>query len=177
MEEIETRRPKRKLKKWSEIVAVVLMSLALAFCVIEAKGMMRASGVLWMNIVSGQSMQPNFHTGDFVFVTNLEEIQRYDIVTATTPNETEVIKRVIGMPGDTITYKGRHIYVNGKLSDESFINNPDDNATTTDYLQGELTLGDGEYFLAGDNRENSSDSRIYGAVERSAIHGKVIAKS
>lgn len=164
-------RKKRKLKDWVKSgVLIVLVSSAIIG--------LRATDILTMNTVDGQSMLPNFHSGDLVFMSGIPELRRYDVVTATAKTGTEVIKRIIGLPGETIKYEGRHIYINGELADESFIaegveiSSQSFSANKT----GEITLGQNEYFIAGDNRDNSVDSRTYGGVNRSAIHGRVIAK-
>lgn len=134
---------------------------------------LRVSGVFASEMVIGTSMEPNYHTRDITFSTNLKDVSRYDVIVATSPTGTEVIKRVIGMPGDTITYKNRHVYVNGVLTDETFINSGEEIELN---MSGKIELGENEYFLVGDNRENSSDSRIYGAVSGDTIHGVVILR-
>lgn len=170
----KTRKRRRKLKWWVQSILTTIV-IAATFVV------MKKTGYLMVNKVEGTSMMPNFHTDNIVLTTNLLKIDRYEVVTATTPSGTEVIKRVIGLPGETITYDGKHIYVNGKLTDESFTYDSCDLDEETEefvmsMLKGSITLGDDEYFLAGDNRGNSTDSRAYGAVKGSMIHGRVIAK-
>ena len=134
---------------------------------------LKKTGVLAAESVIGTSMEPNYHTRDIVYSTNIKDIKRYDVVVADSPTGIKVIKRVIGLPGDTITYKNRHVYVNGTLTDESFING---GAEIELNLSGKIELGDDEYFVCGDNRENSSDSRIYGAITRSDIFGIVLVR-
>lgn len=134
---------------------------------------LKKTGVLAAESVIGTSMEPNYHTRDIVYSTNIRDIKRYDVVVADSPTGIKVIKRVIGLPGDTITYKNRHVYVNGTLTDESFING---GAEIELNLSGKIELGDDEYFVCGDNRENSSDSRIYGAITRSDIFGIVLVR-
>lgn len=111
-------------------------------------------------------------------MSGIPELRRYDVVTATAKTGTEVIKRIIGLPGETIRYEGRHIYINGELADESFIAEGVERSSQSFSANktGEITLGQNEYFIAGDNRDNSVDSRTYGGVDKSAIHGRVIAK-
>ncbi len=134
---------------------------------------LQVSNVFSTVITVGTSMQPNYHTNDFAMVSNCLDIDRYDVVTAVSPKGTAVIKRVIGLPGDTITFKNKHIYINGELSDESFIRK---DAEVELFMSGELELGEDEYFIAGDNRNNSSDSRLYGAIKRNDIEAVVLFK-
>lgn len=168
------KKKRRKLKWW-------VQSILTAIVLVVAFSVMKKTGCLMINRVEGSSMLPNFVTDNIVITTNLLKIDRYEVVTATTPTGTEVIKRVIGLPGETVSYDGKHIYVNGELTDESFTYDGSDlDKETEEYvlslLKGSVTLGDDEYFLVGDNRGNSTDSRAYGAVKASMIHGRVIAK-
>lgn len=131
----------------------------------------RGTGVLAPNRVEGVSMEPNYHSGNIVITSNLAKLDRYDVVTAKAPNGVQVIKRIIGMPGDTVDVKSGHIYINGKKSKESFVKDKNYTMETPDtsYL-----LQDGQYFLSGDNRLNSTDSRYYGPVTKKQIHGQII---
>lgn len=154
----------RKIKGWQKTA----ITFAVAF---GAATVIRSSGLLTTNFVEGESMEPNYYTGDLVFTSTLPSIDRYDVVTALAPTGTQVIKRVIGVPGDVIRTEGAHIYVNGKLSDESFISEDTFNDTNDDVV---YEIPEGYYFLAGDNRSHSTDSRVYGPVAESQVHGQVI---
>lgn len=129
-------------------------------------------------IVEGPSMQPNFYTGQFVIVSRLNymlsEPQRSDIIVFHYPGnpEEDYIKRVIGIPGDTIEIRDQQVYVNGVLIDEPYINEPCNRASCPDRVYP--TLGANEYFVMGDNRNHSSDSRRFGAVGREYIVGAAL---
>ena len=166
------KKDKKKKKTKSTKKSIVKWVLSLVLLVGIFTGL-RVSGVFATEMVVGTSMEPNYHTRDLTVTSNLKELNRYDVVVATAPSGTEVIKRVIGMPGDTVTYKNRHVYVNGVLTDESFINSGEEIELN---MSGKIELGDNEYFLVGDNRENSSDSRIYGPVSGDSIHGTVLVR-
>ena len=93
----------------------------------------------------------------------------------------EYIKRVIGMPGDTIEIKEGKLYINGQVVEQPFINKEilvnktvyiDD--FTLEGLTGETTVPEGKYFVMGDNRGVSRDSRLIGFIDRSAIEGKAV---
>ena len=166
--ETEEKKPEPGSKKKSFLKWLLVFVMILGMFV-----GLKKTGVLAAESVIGTSMEPNYHTRDIVYSTNIRDIKRYDVVVADSPTGIKVIKRVIGLPGDTITYKNRHVYVNGTLTDESFING---GAEIELNLSGKIELGDDEYFVCGDNRENSSDSRIYGAITRSDIFGIVLVR-
>ncbi|WP_314355128.1 signal peptidase I [uncultured Granulicatella sp.] len=184
MEEISSFIPrnirKRKLPKptiWEELLswitsfAISLVILAL-FLVFVGKPF----------TVSGQSMYPTLHDSDRMFMSKLGDIKRFDIVVLQAPDQDkEYIKRVIGMPGDTIEVKDGKLYINGQVVDQPFINTEllmnktvyiDD--FTLQELTGELKVPEGKYFVMGDNRGVSKDSRMIGFIERSAIEGKAV---
>ncbi|HSX41801.1 MAG TPA: signal peptidase I [Candidatus Saccharimonadales bacterium] len=128
--------------------------------------------------VDGHSMDPNFATGELVLVQrvnfNASKLQRGDVVAAKFPadaSHTRLIKRVIGLPGDTVSAKAGVITVNGQILDESaygpIIAAPPYQEVTN------LKLGSKEYFLCGDNRPGSSDSRLWGPVQASDIQGRI----
>lgn len=155
-------------KNWKNLK--FLISLSALIIVFAA---LKVTNILTSAFVVGQSMQPNYHTRDIVLASKLLSLQRYDVVLAKTPDGTPVIKRIIGMPGDKITYKNEHIYVNDVLSDESIIS---PSLELDLNMKGSVTLKADEYFVAGDNRDNSSDSRIYGPVTKNNISGEVFYK-
>lgn len=123
-------------------------------------------------------MYPNFHNNEYV-LTNLislrfSEPKRGDVVVFKSPAEPEkdYIKRVISVPGDRIYLKDAQIYVNGNKLDEAYL--PSDVKTYQGaFLQEgeEVTVPEGQYFVMGDNRGASSDSREWGFVKKEAIVG------
>jgi len=132
--------------------------------------------------VSGASMYPTLHNGDRMVLSKVGDIHRFDVVILKAPDENvEYIKRVIGMPGDTIEMKSGVLYINGKKVDQPFINSEalakqtvfmDD--FTLESLTGESKVPEGKYFVLGDNRGVSKDSRMIGFIDRSAIEGKAV---
>ena len=132
--------------------------------------------------VSGASMYPTLHNRDRMVLSKIGDIHRFDVVILKAPDENvEYIKRVIGMPGDTIEMKSGVLYINGKKVDQPFINNEalakqtvfiDD--FTLESLTGESKVPEGKYFVLGDNRGVSRDSRMIGFIDRSAIEGKAV---
>ena len=132
--------------------------------------------------VSGASMYPTLHNGDRMVLSKVGDIHRFDVVILKAPDENvEYIKRVIGMPGDTVEMRSGVLYINGKKVDQPFINTEalakqtvfmDD--FTLESLTGESKVPEGKYFVLGDNRGVSKDSRMIGFINRSAIEGKAV---
>jgi signal peptidase I len=195
--------------EWAKPVLVVILVVS----------SFRSTFADWNDVPSG-SMRPTILEGDRVFLNKmaydlrvpfvgwrilpLDEPQRGDIVIFPSPRDgVRLIKRIVGVPGDTIEGRGHQIYVNGKpLAYESL------DATTLvgvdrgviagkDLLEEALgnashpvllmrgvhpfrgfpprTLANDEYFMMGDNRDDSADSRIFGPVKRDTIQGKALA--
>ncbi len=125
--------------------------------------------------VDGSSMNPTLSDNNLVILNKLDyrlnDIKRFDVVVVDIKTE-KIIKRVIGLPGDTISYKNKTLYINGKKVEENFTHTND----TRDFKLGDIGYqkipGD-KYFVVGDNRNNSMDSRIIGLVDRSQILGSV----
>lgn len=118
-------------------------------------------------LISGNSMYPNLKDGEIVKISKVEEdtiINRFDIVIAEKEEGYNIIKRVIGLPYETIEYKDNHLYINGQITTEDFI---DTYLIKTEDFS--ITLKNDEYFLLGDNREYSTDSRILGAFLKKSI--------
>ena len=119
-------------------------------------------------IVNGDSMNNTLKDNDIMLLNKLsyhfEDIERFDIVVLK-DEDGYLIKRVIGLPGDIIYYMNNNLYVNGVKTKEDFAHG------NTDFF-GEVHLKDNEYFVLGDNRENSLDSRKMGAFNRKQILGK-----
>lgn len=134
--------------------------------------------------VNGQSMVPNFESGEYLLTDKItykfRDPQQGEVVVFHAPDAAQCpkgsgcdfIKRVIAVPGDSIAVRDNHYYVNGERLDESYI--PD----TYQILPGAfikdriVTLKDDEYFVSGDNRPYSSDSRAWGPIGKSAIVGR-----
>lgn len=134
--------------------------------------------------VNGQSMVPNFQSGEYVLTDKVSyrmgDPKRGDIIVfhapeaANCPKGTgcDFIKRILGVPGDTIEVKDDHIIVNGHPLAEPYI--PEEFETLAGaYTKGRaITLGDQEYFAVGDNRPYSSDSRAWGPIKKTDIIGR-----
>ena len=120
-----------------------------------------------INVV-GESMIPTLKDGDMMLLDEISyrfsDIKRFDIVVAGTKDEL-IIKRVIGLPGEKVKCKNGDIYINNKKLRENY-----DHAYTEDF--DEIKIGKNNYFVLGDNRVNSMDSREYGTFDKKKIRGK-----
>jgi signal peptidase I len=124
-------------------------------------------------VVDGASMEPNFHTSERVIVDRISMLvsgpSRGDVIvldSPTTPDEL-LIKRVIGLPNETIVIRGGRVFVDGTELDEPYVLS----YCTSRSCDGEWQLGSDEYFVLGDNRSRSLDSHSFGPVKRSTIKG------
>lgn len=133
--------------------------------------------------VKGSSMEPTFHNNEYILTDKisyrLADPQRGDIVIFKAPNNPEVdyIKRIIGSPGDTVKIDGGEIYINGARLDERYL------TQTTLLIPGgslhegsEIAIPPDTFFVMGDNRGHSSDSREFGPIERSSIIGRAFLR-
>ena len=113
--------------------------------------------------VHGSSMYKTLNGNEFMVLNKLDKIERYDIVVVKVPND-ELIKRVYGLPGETIEIKNNVIYINDKKIEDSYAY-----GETSDFDR--TLLKDDEYFVLGDNRVVSLDSRRIGPVKTDQIQG------
>lgn len=137
-------------------------------------------------VVDGASMMPTFEDGDKVVVNKigpiLKEYKRFDVIVFETKKDVSYIKRIIGIPGDQISYQNDELFINGKKVEEPYLKEYkkalNDNGTLTEdftlveYL-GEVVVPDGYFFVLGDNRRRSTDSRdpSLGFVSKDTILG------
>lgn len=174
MEEEKFKKEKSDLWEWIKaLVSAFLLAALIRF-------------VLFTPIVvDGESMMPTLESGERMIVNKLNykvgDIQRFDIVVFHAPEKKDYIKRVIGVPGDTLEYKNDQLYINDKKVNETYLqdykNKIVDGGTLTedfsllDYT-GKKIIPKGYYFVMGDNRRNSKDSRHIGLVSEEKIVGK-----
>ena len=129
--------------------------------------------------VSGNSMVPTFQSGDFLITEKvayrLGSPKRGDIIVLKNPrNESQdFIKRVIGLPGDDVEIEGGSVFINGQLLSEQYLPNNTSTAPGAFLTEGNtIKVGTNQYFVFGDNRNHSSDSRDWGGVTKREIVGK-----
>lgn len=135
-------------------------------------------------IVKQESMVPNFMSGDYLIISRQSynlfgEVNRGDVIVFKSDlydergNQKNLIKRIIGLPGDKIKIAGGDVYLNGELLDEDYVNEPGVSGEME-----EITVPEGHYFVMGDNRAVSEDSRnaSVGPIDEDAIMGKVVIR-
>lgn len=134
--------------------------------------------VVTLQQVVGPSMNPNYHDGDVLVLSKIHykifSIKRNDVISFSYKNTKYLIKRVIGLPGETIEYKDNILYINGVSYKETIV----DDLVTEDFtlkdISGYDVIPDNMYLVLGDNRGDSIDSRIIGLIDKSDIIGKAI---
>lgn len=154
------------LTRMARLLAEMLQTLVVATLIFFAVNLITAR-----IRVEGSSMEPTLHDGELVVVSRLAyrwaEPERGDIVVFHFPLEPDrrFIKRIIGLPGETVVIRGGHVAVDGVDLVEPYI------AAAPRY-SGEWVVQPGQVFVLGDNRNNSSDSQTWGAVPVSQLIGK-----
>lgn len=136
-------------------------------------------------VVEGESMEPTLETGNKLIVnkmgSQLGELNRFDVIVFHHNKEKDFVKRVIGLPGDSVEYHNDELYINGEKVNEPYLDKYRKEAfgtmLTGDFdlmeVAGAETVPEGMVFVLGDNRAKSWDSRHYGFVSMEQIVGKV----
>lgn len=154
------------IKEW---VLYIIIVMALSFFIVTFVGQ--------RTVVNGASMNDTLQDGDNLIVDKLSyrfgDIERFDIVVFRYHNEKDIlyIKRIIGLPGETVQIIGDDIYIDGELLEEDYGKEP---MMYAGCAEEPIVLGDDEYFVLGDNRNDSSDSRdaTVGNIQREWIVGR-----
>ncbi len=127
-------------------------------------------------LVQGISMEPNLQQNDYLIVDEIskrfKDFQRGDLVIFKSFEGKKLVKRIVGLPGEKVEISGGEVKINGQVLDESAY------LAKGTVTKGEMsvTLGPDEYFVLGDNRAHSSDSRLFGPIKKKNIIGKVALK-
>jgi len=134
-------------------------------------------------VVDGESMMPTLNDQDRMIVNKLNykisDPKRFDIIVFHAPEGKDYIKRIIGLPGDTLEYKDDVLYINGKAYAEPYldeykkqvVDGPLTESFTLEEKTGKKTVPEGELFVMGDNRRDSKDSRHIGTVSFDKVLG------
>ena len=158
---VPTEAPPPRANLLREIIETVLLTAIIFLLVNTATGRFR---------IEGQSMEPNLHDSEYVLIDKISYLlhppERGDVIVLLRPGERDYIKRIIGLPGDTVEIRGGQVLVNGVVLEEPYISQP---------IRADLPARQVEpdrYFVMGDNRNNSSDSRSFGTVAAKDIVGR-----
>lgn len=129
--------------------------------------------------VVGPSMEPNYTDGEVLIISKFHykvfDVKRNDIISFESEGVRYLIKRVIGLPGETIEYKNNILYINGVGYEESIV----EGLVTNDFKLKDLgydVIPDGMYLVLGDNRNDSYDSRDFGLITDDQIIGKCLLR-
>lgn len=139
--------------------------------------------VLEFNYVKGKSMLPNYREGDFLLsLKSFQEYKKGDVVFVN-KNNTVFIKRIIGTPNDKIKIENNSIFLNENKVNTNYIDkdifleeNYKIKKNKSYKKMNEVILKENEYFVMGDNRSNSYDSRMFGSININEIRGKAVKK-
>lgn len=163
------------IKRLVEVVIFLLIAAGTVFLL---------SRHLEKSFIPSTSMEPTIHSGNTVLVVDKWfSLRRGDIIifTLSEDPDTQYIKRIIGCPGDNVTIYGGTLYINGEKQTEEYIPASWDNWESLSNLDLSnstivgYTVPEGCYFVMGDNRTNSYDSRFFGMVDEKNIKGKALA--
>jgi signal peptidase I len=124
--------------------------------------------------VQGKDMEPTLHEGDRILVTKrIEQLRRGDIVIFLYPADPSksFIKRVVGLPGELIEISDGKVLVNGQVLQENYL---DAQLNRFPYKASPRRIPEGRYYVMGDNRDNSNDSRFWGPLPKDLIQSKVL---
>ena len=121
-------------------------------------------------MVNGNSMSPTLKDGEKAFYKKTDELNRFDIIFFKDESDNSLIKRIYGMPGETIVIDSGNIYIDNKKIEDKYAY-----GITKDNIK--ITLKDDEYFVLGDNREISRDSRHMGPIKKENIKGIVLKRN
>lgn len=122
--------------------------------------------------VAGEAMSPTYNNGDYLLINKFDKnFVRGDVIIFRTEKQPSsfLIKRIIGLPSEKVDIQGGKVLINGQVLNESYYNGE----TLPD---SSVTLDQDQYFVLGDNRTNSSDSRIWGPITKASIRGKIFYK-
>lgn len=157
----------RNIKEFTKDFIKIAILVIIVFCVYMF--------IISMQQVVGSSMNNTLNNGDLVLLFKAKykfsDVKRFDVVSFNYEDTKYLIKRVIGLPGEHIEYKDNKLYINGNYVEE------ERDFETDDFKLEDLgyeVIPDDLYFVLGDNRENSLDSREIGLIKKEDIIGKVI---
>lgn len=136
--------------------------------------------ILQPHKIKGLSMSPNFPDGEYLLTDKvsyrLHEPERGDVIVFETPTSTEgeeFIKRIIGLPGERVKIDNGKVYINGRLLTEEYIASDLYTSGGVFLREGsEIIIPEGKFFVLGDNRPHSSDSRSWGYITKDAVTGR-----
>ena len=154
-----------KKQKWLHDIIEIIIIFLVVFILFNF--------IIGISFVKGKSMYPTLHNNEIAFYTRIiPHFERGDVLSVRMPSGDYYVKRVIAVGGDTVDIRQGKLYVNGEEMEEPYINGATEKKIGG--VEFPYTVEDGKLFVMGDNREESMDSRDFGAVIRKQIKGKVL---
>jgi signal peptidase I len=126
--------------------------------------------------VQGKSMEPNLKQGDRIFISrDVGELERGDIVTYRYPADESqsFTHRIVGLPGEEVEIREGKVYIDGEYLEEPYVS-PENNQYPAD--RKPVKIPEASYYIMGDNRDHSNDSRNWGALPKKNIYGKYLGR-
>jgi signal peptidase I len=184
-----TQPPPGRSKRGKKFIIGLIVTIAAIFTVISFAGVGFGFSIRSYR-VTGVGMEPGLHNGQVVYMSSLSYTfsspSRGDLIIFHQPLSTRntcqllsppgalIIKRIIGIPGDTVSVTSTSVILNGSILNEPYLAPASKGASENGMTTPSITLGPGQYFLLGDNRLYSADSRCYGPVPFQNFVGKVL---
>lgn len=167
---VATKRPSCFQRHGTTLLLVALLSVPAYF--------LASRFIVTAVVIQGRSMMPALKDGEHYYLNRWQYLlmspKRGDIVVIKDPGHTDfAVKRIVAQPFDWINIKNGMLYINGRRLDEPYLAK-DTRTETPDLKEKWIQLGKNQYYMLGDNRENSEDSRFYGRVLAENIVGKLI---
>jgi len=158
---------------WKKSLGIYAIFLIISTALIFITNIPIRAYIIEPFLVSGGAMNPTYANGDYLLINKFsDKFNRYDIIVFRDPREQNqfLIKRIIGLPNEKVEIKNGGVFINGKVLNEEYITKKTDSDTS-------ITLGNNQYFVLGDNRGKSLDSKYFGPISIDDIQGKVFYKA
>lgn len=160
---------------WYFAMRLLIPSLLFLVLVASSCSALRRAAVQPVK-VEGIAMEPALKNGDRILIDrSVDKLERGDIITFYYPIEPSksYLKRIVGLPGETVEIRDGKVLINGEQLDEPYVA-PENNRAMPG--RKEIRLPVDSYYVLGDNRDNSNDSRVWGPLQRKFIYGKFVRK-
>ena len=167
-------RKREALERFRRRYAAIASWLMFVFCAVGSYWGF-SEYVVSTVVVRGRSMDPTLRDGDHYLLNRLAYVakdpKRGDVVVLRDPGHSDMaVKRIVGMPFETVTIREGWVFINGKKLQETYISSGILTRVEA-HAPSQFELGKDEYFMLGDNRDSSEDSRYYGPIHRRSIMG------